>query len=174
MQPPNRRQFLVRSGMALGLASKVIHPDSLTSALEEPQGPAAGSGIERPGQLSGSHAPLYNKNLRTAIGLGDEPAGIVDKFGQVLRSRNAALRIELGSPLQPAEKVEWSQSLLDGYLPIVETHISAGKASLHLSAFSSEYGDVKADYIGIRDGKNPYRIRLLFPIQPRSKLTGER
>jgi len=104
MQPPNRRQFLVRSGMALGLASKVIHPDSLTSALEEPQGPAAGSGIERPGQLSGSHAPLYNKNLRTAIGLGDEPAGIVDKFGQVLRSRNAACESNWDRRSSPPKK----------------------------------------------------------------------
>jgi hypothetical protein len=164
MKKTNRRQFLVKSSTAFGLTAVNPGVNSFMGALAarvdasgEP--PAASSRSD----LRGKSAPLYNTNLRTAIGLGDELPGIVDKFGQLLRSRNAATRIELGAPLQPAEKAEWSQSLLDGYLPIVETQLKAASASLRWAVFSSDYGDVKADYVEIKEASHPYRLTLLFP-----------
>jgi len=173
MNPPNRRQFLIRSGVALGLASKAAQPDIYINGSARV--PTAGTGLSNEALITltqGTGGPLYNRNLRTAIGLGDELASIVDKYGQIVRSRDAGLQIEFGSPQQPAERAEWSQTLLDGYLPIVETQLHLGSATLRLSAFSSDHGGVKADCIEIRDGKNPYRVRLLFPYTTSVKIEG--
>ena len=160
----DRRQFLAKSSTTLGLVAMTPDASSLMEALAAPA-VAAGEAITAfagydPG---GKSAPLYNTNLRTAIGLGDELPGIVDKFGQLLRSRNAATQIEVGAPLQPAENAEWSQSLLDGYLPVVETQLKASNATLRWAVFSSDYEDVKADYVEIKEASDPYRITLLFP-----------
>ncbi|MGD0128754.1 MAG: hypothetical protein ABSF46_25655 [Terriglobia bacterium] len=166
MNTPNRRQFLFRSGVALGLAAKAAQPDMPIGGNARVGVPTAatGSSDDEPAHIvQGNNGPLCNRNLRTAIGLGDELATIVDKYGQIVRSRNAGLQIEFGSPQQPAERAEWSQTLLDGHLPIVETQLRLGGATVRLSAFSSDQGGVKADYLEIRDEKNPYRIRLLFP-----------
>ncbi len=164
MKPMNRRQFLSKSSTAIGLTAMNPGVGPLVEALGVPVVAAA----ELPAALSssepgGKSAPLYNTNLRTAIGLGDELPGIVDKFGQLLRSRNAATQIEVGAPLQPAENAEWSQSLLDGYLPVVETQLKASNATLRWAVFSSDYEDVKADYVEIKEASDPYRITLLFP-----------
>ncbi len=164
MKEINRRQFLAKSSTALGLAAMTPSANSLMEALAAPMVAAGKAATAFAGPDSGGRsAPLYNTNLRTAIGLGDELPGIVDKFGQLLRSRNAATRIELGAPLQPAENAEWSQSLLDGNLPVVETQLKASNATLRWAVFSSDYQDVKADYIEIKEADNPYRLTLLFP-----------
>jgi len=63
---------------------------------------------------SSSGGPLYNADVQTAIGLGDELASIVDRFGQV-KSRKAAVNVELGSPPRPISAAECSQSLEGGY-----------------------------------------------------------
>jgi hypothetical protein len=173
MNPPNRRQFLVRSGVALGLAAKAAQPDMLINGNARVPAAANGPCIDEPVPIvQGNSGPLYNRNLRTAIGLGDELASIVDKYGQIVRSRNAGLGLEFGSPQQPAENTEWSQTLLDGYLPIVETHLQLGNATLRSCAFSSDHGGVKADYVEVRDEKNPYRVRLLFPYTTSVKIEG--
>jgi hypothetical protein len=160
MKEINRRQFLAKSSTALGVAVMIPSANSLVKALAAPVVAAGEAAGADPG---GKSAPLYNTNLRTAIGLGDELPGIVDKFGQLLRGRNAATRLELGAPLQPAKNAEWSQSLLDGYLPVVETQLKASNATLRWAVFSSDYQDVKADYIEIKEADNPYRLTLLFP-----------
>ena len=164
MKKMNRRSFLAGSSTALGLTAVNPGVSSFIGALatradvaENLPAVFSGSG---PG---GKSAPLYNTNLRTAIGLGDELPGIVDKFGQLLRSRNAATRLELGVPLQSAENAEWSQSLLDGYLPVVETQLKLSNALLRWSVFSSNYNNVKADYLEIKEASHPYRLTLLFP-----------
>jgi hypothetical protein len=160
----NRRQFLAKSSTVLGVAVMTPSANSLMEALAAPVVAARETATAPAGPDSGGRsAPRYNANLRTAIGLGDELPGIVDKFGQLLRGRNAATRLELGAPLQPAENAEWSQSLLDGYLPVVETQLKASNATLRWAVFSSDYQDVKADYIEIKEADNPYRLTLLFP-----------
>jgi hypothetical protein len=110
-----------------------------------------------------SHAsPLYNADVQTAIGLGDELASIVDRFGQV-RSRRAEVRLELGTPPRPIAGCEWSQSLENGYLPIVRTHLRSPSADLSWVAFASAHQDLKCDYVGIKSSEAAYRITLLFP-----------
>lgn len=160
MKGINRRQFLAKSSTALGAAMVVPGANSLMAALAVPLVAAEEAARSGPG---GKSTPLYNTNLSTAIGLGDELPGIVDKFGQLLRSRNAATRLELGVPLESAEGAEWSQSLLDGYLPVVETQLKLSNALLRWSVFSSNYNNVKADYLEIKDASQPYRLTLLFP-----------
>ncbi len=164
MKEMNRRRFLAGSSTALGLTAVNPGVSSFIDALAT----RANVAEKLPGAFSGSDpggksAPLYNTNLRTAIGLGDELPGIVDKFGQLLRSRNAATRLELGVPLESAESAEWSQSLLDGYLPVVETQLKLSNALLRWSVFSSDYNNVKADYLEIKEANHPYRLTLLFP-----------
>jgi hypothetical protein len=93
--------------------------------------------------------------------LGDEPSGLVDKFGQ-LKTRNAETKLELGSPPQPVEAAEWSQSLVEGYLPIVDTQVRGAKGSLRWVAFTSDFGELKADYIKVEEAEGKHRIHLLF------------
>lgn len=166
MKPSNRREFLLRSAMALSFTA-----DSTMLRSLWPPGAAPRLGATKDASPE-TRAPLYNVDFRTAIGLGDEPAGIVDRFGQLLRSRNAELRVNLGSPLKPVEQALFSQSLRDGYLPIVETELTSADATLRLSAFSSDYGDLRADYVEIQDANHSYRIQLLFPYTTAIKLDG--
>jgi hypothetical protein len=105
---------------------------------------------------------LYNTNLQTAIGLGDEPPGIVDTFGQV-KTRNAEVRLEIGSPPQPLDKASWSQTLQGGYLPIVSTEVGTSPSSLRWVAFTSLMDGLKSDYIGIEQAGEEQRITLWFP-----------
>jgi len=122
---------------------------------------------------------LYNKNWQTAIGLGDEPATIVDRFGQLKSddanvpelanaamgggSRNVKVLIEIGDPPRPASTLDASQYLEEGYLPIVRTRLHAQEGEFRSVIFSSEWGKVKADYIGITSGSNPFCVKLLCP-----------
>ena len=124
MAGPDRRQFLVKSGLALGLNTVSLKVGSLMNAFAD-SGKSAPTALStlRGSESADSLTPLYNTNLSTAIGLGDEPVSLVDKFGQ-LKTRNAETRLELGSPAQPVEAAEWSQSLVEGYLPIVDTQVA--------------------------------------------------
>ena len=165
MKTPNRREFLVGSSMVLGLTANVLAPD-LFSLMRSAEASAASALNEEPGKDPSPRTakPPYNTDLRTAIGLGDEPPSTVDNYGQLLWTRRAVYsRMQFGSPLQPAENAHWTQSLLDGYIPVVETHLSLGNSSLQLSAFASDHGDVKADYIEIKNPQTPYRVELFFP-----------
>jgi hypothetical protein len=164
MKTPNRREFLFGSGMFLGLAANAVASDMpLPRAAQTPAAMTPGEESEAHPALQGKDG-LYNTNIRTAIGLGDEPASTVDKYGQLLWTRRAVCsKVQFGSPLQTAENAEWRQSLLDGYLPVVETDLKLGGSSLQMSAFAADYGGVKADYLEIRHPATPYRVELLFP-----------
>lgn len=164
MKTPNRREFLFGSGMFLGLAANAASADlTFPSAAETAAASTPGGETKAHPALQRQDGP-YNTNIRTAIGLGDEPASTVDKYGQLLWTRRAAhSRVQFGSPLQAAENAEWKQSLLDGYLPVVETNLELGGSSLRMSAFASDHGDVKSDYLEIRDPATPYRVELYFP-----------
>ncbi len=105
--------------------------------------------------------PLYNVNLQTAIGLGDERASVVDGFGQI-KSRNVWIRYEIGTPWRSSAELKSSQHLEDGYLPIVHTKLRLPQGEFDTVAFSSESGDVKADYWGV-DSVQPCRVTLWFP-----------
>ena len=160
MKGPNRRQFLVKSGVALGLATAGVDASSRTAALAEP----ASAGGSSPTGASATSSPsvLYNTNLQTAIGLRDQPPGIVDKFGQ-LKTRNVETTLEIGAPLQPVTGMEWSQSLAGGYAPVVESEVRAPQGSLRWAAFTADEGGVAADYVEIKEAATPYRLTLWFP-----------
>ena len=122
---------------------------------------------------------LCNVNYQTAVGVGDEPATVVDRFGQLKSddanvpelanaargggSRNANLLIEIGSPMRAISTLKAVQSLEDGYLPAVHTQVRTQQGLFQSVAFSSESGNVKADYVGITAGANSFRVRLLCP-----------
>src|ERR1039458_1170521 len=106
----SRRKFILASGGIVGATTLLSEtPHKLMAGS---QSLPAHSGE----QASSSGPPLYNADVQTAIGLGDELASIVDRFGQV-RSRRAEVRLELGTPPRPVSGCEWSQSLENGYLP---------------------------------------------------------
>jgi GH15 family glucan-1,4-alpha-glucosidase len=122
-------------------------------------------------------AELSYRNYQTAIGVGDEPISIVDRFGQLKSddanvpelanaargggSRNVMALLHVGDPLVPANSLEASQWLDDGYLPIVHTKLRTKSGFVLSTAFSSAARDVKADYLGFAYGKNPFQVRLL-------------
>ena len=108
---------------------------------------------------------FYNTNLQTAIGLRDQPPGMVDKFGQ-LKTRNVETTLEMGTPLQPVTGMEWSQSLAGGYAPMVETEVRAPQGTLRWAAFNADEGGVAADYVEIKEAATPYRLTLWFPFTP--------
>ncbi len=122
---------------------------------------------------------LYNVNYQTAIGQGDEPATVVDRFGQLKSddanvpelanaargggSRNVNVVMEIGNPSRAVSNFQADQSLEDGYLPILHTKVRAQQGLFRSVVFSSDSGGLKADYLGIVGGSNPFRVRLLCP-----------
>ncbi|MGD0125776.1 MAG: hypothetical protein ABSF46_10475 [Terriglobia bacterium] len=158
----SRRQFMMEIGIAGALA------------LDAPALP-----FQKAIRSQSNATSLYNKNWQTAIGLGDEPATIVDRFGQLKSddanvpelanaamgggSRNVKVLIEVGDPPRPASALDASQCLEDGYLPIVRTKLHAQEGEFESVIFSSDWGEVKADYIGIANGRNPFCVKLLCP-----------
>jgi len=160
MKRPNRRHFLLKSGTSLGLTVAAPGVLSLIDALAAP-------GAETPSKQAGAASPaagrrpLYNTNLQTATGLGDEPAAFLDKFGQ-LKTRHAEVQVELGSPPQALTKEACSQSLASGYLPIVTSEVHGPKGAFRWTTFTSEADGQKADYVGIEEAKEGARLTLWF------------
>jgi hypothetical protein len=150
----NRRQFIIAMSCA----------GTVTIAV-----PVAGGDESR---------PVYNVNYQTAIGLGDEPA-TVHRFGQLKSddanvpelanvargggSRNVNLVMEIGKPSRAISTFQAVQSLEDGYLPILHTKVRAQHGIFQSVVFSSDSGGLKADYLGITSGSNPFRIKLFCP-----------
>jgi hypothetical protein len=174
MKKPARREFLTKSGITLGFAAAGSHVTSLLNAAVVSAAPnKAESTNAGETQSPQPQRPLYNTNLQTAIGLGDEPPGILDKFGQ-LKTRHAEVQLDIGSsPQGPQDltKAEWSQSLQDGYLPIVTSEVRTSQGALRWVAFTSQVDEFKADYIGIEEAAEPYRITLWFPYTTSIKMS---
>lgn len=163
MKNADRRQFLVKSGTTLGLSIASPGMLSLVNTLAAPGGlqnpvPAKAGAAKLPHE----RRPFYNTNLHTLIGLGDEPPGFLDKLGQ-LKTRNAEVQLEMGSPSTGVATSGWSQSLQDDYLPIVKSEVRTPRGNLRWVAFTSQANDLKADYIGIEEAKKGVRITLWFP-----------
>jgi hypothetical protein len=158
MRRTGRRGFIKDVGLGIGILGAGITPESLYGST--------GDGAQRPEkqklpQPNSERGPLYNINLQTAIGLGDERASVVDAFGQ-LKSRHAWLEYEIGQPLKPVSEFKSEQRLEEGYLPIVYTTVRLPAGAVSSVAFASEVGDVQADYWGF-DPSQPCRVTLRFP-----------
>jgi hypothetical protein len=158
MRRTGRRGFIKDVGLGIGILGADITSESLFAST--------GDGVDspekqKPAQPNSERAPLYNINLQTAIGLGDERASVVDGFGQ-LKSRHAWLEYELGRPLKLVTELKSEQRLQEGYLPIVYTTVRLPAAVMSSVAFASDFGGVKADYWGF-DPSQPCRVTLWFP-----------
>jgi hypothetical protein len=171
MKKPDRREFLTKSGITLWSAVAGSHMTSLLNATADSARPNKGAAAEA--ESPQPQRPLYNTNLQTAVGLGDEPPGILDKFGQ-LKTRHAEVQLDIGSLSQGPQdlaKAEWSQSLQDGYLPIVTSEVRTSQGSVRWVAFTSQVDEFKADYLGIEEAAEPYRITLWFPYTTSIKMS---
>jgi hypothetical protein len=158
MNQVNRREFLLASGMAVASSNlrSGVSPVDVFEASPQISKFVASSVASVPGGLC-------NTDIRSIIGLGDESPTIIDKYGQLLRSRNAATRLRFGPSLETAERAHGSQSLLNGYLPVIETSLDNAGGSLTWSAFASNHGGVKADYIQVTNANVPFQVMLSFP-----------
>lgn len=153
-----RRDFIKRIGLGMGLWGAGAPPGSPAASLRNVLNKAREEVSPRRA-LTPRH--LCNVNVRTAVGLGDEHASVVDGFGQI-KSRHVWAHYEIGTPLKRASELESSQRLEDGYLPVVHTMLRSPKGELGSVAFSSDFQGVKADYWGL-DRTQPGRVTLWFP-----------
>ena len=156
-----RRGFVKTVGLGIGLLGVGAAPGSSAANTSN----ALGNPNEQnsPHSTSDPHL-LYNVNLQTAIGLGDERASVVDGFGQI-QSRHVWVHYEIGTPLKSVAELESSQRLEEGYLPVVHTTVRSPNGALSSVAFTSDFEGVKADYWGL-DIVQPCRVTLWFPSAP--------
>ncbi len=162
MRKRDRRQFLQESGLVLGFA-----------ALNSQLNPAAYARILSDGNNSTpakNLPPLFNTNLQTAIGLGDEAAGIVDQYGQ-LDSRHARISLDIGATPLGSSDFHWSQSLADGYLPIVDTEVRSSQGSVRWTAYASNAADTNGECLEFLKAGLPLRIHLWFPFTTRIEVS---
>ena len=154
MRKRDRRQFLRESGLVLGFV-----------ALNSQMSPAEYAHLVREANDSSpaKNLPsLYNTNLQTAIGLGDELAGIVDQYGQ-LDSRNAKISLDIGTTPIASPDFHWTQSLGDGYLPIVDTEVRSSQGVARWAAYASNASDLGGECFEFIQADLPLKVHLWFP-----------
>ena len=105
---------------------------------------------------------LFNTNLQTAIGLGDETPGIVDRFGQ-LDSRHAIVALQIGTTSLESPDLHWSQTLEEGYLPIVSTQIQSNQGSAGWTAYASNAANTSVECFEFVRADLPLKVHLRFP-----------
>lgn len=156
----DRRRFLQGSGLILGsmaLESQMRALDGLPGCS------TINFAVE--GSSPQPWPSLWNSNIKTNVGLGDGAPGIVDQFGQ-LDSRNASVWLNIGNvPLKSAE-FHWSQSIEDGYLPIVTTEVRSSRGAACWTAATTAR-NVQADSIEFSRADLPLKIDLWFPFAMR-------
>lgn len=156
----DRRQFLQESGLIFGFATL----DSRLGLFSDSHVPPESSHFAslQSGEPEKASMPLYNINLQTAVGLGGERAGIIDGHGQ-LESRNAKVCLLIGKESQSSRDFQWSQTLEEGYFPIVETEARSPNGSVVWSTYASNSANIQAEYLEVTRADLPYNVRLWFP-----------
>jgi hypothetical protein len=114
------------------------------------------------GSSSEALPSLSNTNVQTAIGLGDETAGIIDQYGQ-LDSRNAAVFLDIGKIPHTSPDLKWSQSLEDGYLPIVHTEVRSSQGSVSWTVCATSGANIDGDCLEISRADLLLAFKLWFP-----------
>lgn len=153
-----RRRFLRASGLMLGFAGAKAFSRVPTQGLLRDHGEKCTAQEGKPALWQAR--PLVNP--QTAVGLGDQPAGIVDRFGN-LDSRNVHVSMHVNSVSQDSSGRRWSQRLEDGYLPIVNTSIVSGPRALSWRTYAATDGFGDADCIEIVRADLPFEIEMRFP-----------
>jgi hypothetical protein len=146
----DRRQFLQDSGLVLGFAAFNSRINALS--LRDGNNHSSAKSLPR----------LFNPNLQTAIGLGDETPGIVDQFGQ-LDSRHAILAVQIGTTPLESPDLHWSQTLEEGYLPIVSTQIQSNQGSAGWTAYASNAASTGVECFEFLRADLPLKVHLRFP-----------
>lgn len=118
--------------------------------------------------------PVYpcNTNIRTAIGVGDVTAAVVDRYGQ-LRRPEWRIDVSVGQTKKSVRLCPPSQSLARGYLPIVRTKFPSEAGGLSMTCFSSELGGRAADCFRVKAGDEPVHL-LLTPAEGRPEVRDNR
>ena len=163
----DRRRFLQGSGLFLG----GIALESQIEALGALRSSGNATILMSEGLPSEALPSLCNTNVKTNIGLGDEPPGIVDQFGQ-LDSRNASVCLSIGDIPLKSPDLHWSQSLEGGYLPIVNTEVRSSRGGARWTAAATVEGNVQADYLEFDQVDLPLKIDLWFPFTTRIEVNG--
>ncbi len=158
----DRREFLQGSGLVLGSIALRSQMDGLAMAGRLPHRHDIEPLVMNENSPTEASRSLCNFNVRTAIGLGDRTPGIIDQHGQ-LDSRNAKACITIGNSLQPSPDLTWSQSLEDGYFPIVHTEVRSRQGFANWMACATNEADIEADGIEVTDADIPLRFTLWFP-----------
>ena len=150
----DRRQFLQDSGLVLGFAAFNSRINGLS--LRDGNNHSSAKSLPR----------LFNTNLQTAIGLGDETPGIVDQFGQ-LDSRHAILALQIGTTPLESPNLHWSQTLEEGYLPIVSTQVQSNQGSAGWTAYASNAANTGVECFEFLRADLPLKVHLRFPYTTR-------
>jgi hypothetical protein len=146
----DRRQFLQDSGLVLGFAAFNSRINALPLRDENHHSSAK------------SLRQLFNTNLQTAIGLGDETPGIVDQYGQ-LDSRHAVVALKMGTTPLESPDFHWSQTLEEGYLPIVTTEVRSNQGSAGWTAYASNAANTGVECFEFLRADLPLKVHLRFP-----------
>ena len=158
----DRRKFLQGSGSVLGsialrsqmdgsaMAGRLSHSHDIQPLVMNETPPTEAS------------RSLSNFNVRTAIGLGDRAPGIIDQYGQ-LDSRNAKACITIGNSSRPSPDLKWSQSLEDGYFPIVHTEARSRQGFVSWTAWATNGANIEADCLEVTQADVPLAFTLWFP-----------
>ncbi len=158
MSKYDRRKFLQTSGLGLAYASMNL-PFGLRGYAATLSRTAESLGLGPNAAQAVKSGIFYNTNLQTAIGLGDALAGIVDRYGQ-LDSRNARVGLDFGSDKPESAGLSFSQSLAEGYYPVVSTEAKSAAGTVRSTAFASDAG---GDCFEIGASGLPVRVQLWFP-----------
>ncbi len=158
-----RRAFLKKSGASLGL----VAGRSFFRALIGADAVRVAYASDAEGVLDS----LCNTNVQTAIGLGDQLAGIVDQHGGV-HSRLASVHFELEGEKSNWRETRSTQSLEGGYLPIVSTEARARGGSARWHAYSSTVPHHGADWVTLLETDVPLMAKLWLPFTTEIDMRG--
>jgi len=158
----DRREFLQGSGLVLGGVVLGSQMDALARTSGLWGGNPNRMLLVNKGSSSEALSSLFNINVQTAIGLGDETPGIIDQYGQ-LDSRNATVCLNIEKVPHTSPDLTWSQSLEDGYLPIVQTEVRSSHGTVTWTACATSGANVDADCLEITRADPRLTFKLWFP-----------
>lgn len=162
----DRRKFLYGSGFVLGSVALKSQVGAFAGLSRLGGGNTIQALPMNEGSSSEALPSLSNTNVQTLIGLGDETPGIIDQYGQ-LDSRNATVDLNVGKVPHTSPDLKWSQSLEDGYFPIVSTHVRSSQGTVSWTAYATSVANVDADYLEVTRADLSLTFKLWFPFTTR-------
>src|SRR5271165_5384875 len=162
----DRRKFLHGSGFVLGSVALKSQVGAFAGLSRLGGGNTIQALPMNEGSSSEALPSLSNTNVQTLIGLGDETPAIIDQYGQ-LDSRNATVDLNVGKVPHTSPDLKWSQSLEDGYFPIVSTEVRSSQGTVSWTAYATSAANVDADCLEVTRADLPLTFKLWFPFTTR-------